>query len=102
MVNARWIRDAVRAPPVIWGIAGIDPGKDNTVKLPMVHSALQPYTAYFYRFLYNGVASRTGHFKMMPAMDAQLASCNWNMWCARTLATVKGGFTTSATAERRR
>ena len=56
------------------GIAALDPNKDNTVKLPISAPALEPYTGYFYRFLYNGVASRTGRFKTLPAPGASLAS----------------------------
>ncbi len=56
------------------GIAALDPNKDNTVKLPLSAPALQPYTGYFYRFIYNGVASRTGQFKTLPAAGASLSS----------------------------
>lgn len=56
------------------GIATLDPYKDNTVKLPVSAPTLAPYTGYYYRFLYNGVASRTGQFKTLPAADADLAS----------------------------
>ena len=55
------------------GVATLDPNKDNTVKLPISQAALAPYTGYFYRFIYNQVASRTGQFKTLPAPDADLA-----------------------------
>ncbi len=55
------------------GVATLDPSKDNTVKLPVSAGSLLPYTSYFYRFLYNGVASRTGQFKTLPAAGADIA-----------------------------
>ena len=48
------------------GVATLDPTKDNTVKLPVTQSALQPYASYFHRFIYNQVVSRTGQFKTLP------------------------------------
>jgi alkaline phosphatase D len=40
---------------------------DNTAKLPITApGVLQPYTVYYYRFIYNGVPSRTGRFKTLP------------------------------------
>lgn len=59
---------------LIEGATELDPSKDNTVKLPVSHGALAPYTGYFYRFIYNQTASRTGQFKTLPAPDASLAS----------------------------
>ena len=58
---------------VIAGVAALDPEKDNTVKLPVSNAALQSYAGYFYRFIYNSVASRTGQFKTLPAAGASLA-----------------------------
>lgn len=58
--------------PVIQGVATIDPNKDNTVKLPVANTALQPFSVYYYRFLYNGVPSRTGRFKTLPAAGASV------------------------------
>jgi alkaline phosphatase D len=40
---------------------------DMTVKVPVQSTALAPYTSYSYRFVYNGVPSRTGTFKTLPA-----------------------------------
>jgi alkaline phosphatase D len=51
---------------VLEGTAVIAADKDSTVKLSISDPALQPFTVYFYRFLYNGVASRTGRFKTLP------------------------------------
>ncbi len=58
------------------GVATLDSSTDNTVKLPVTSTALAPYTGYFYRFIYNGVASRTGQFKTLPATDADVAELN--------------------------
>ncbi len=56
------------------GVATVSSSADNTVKFPVASNALQPYTKYYYRFIYNQVASRTGQFKTLPAPDASLAS----------------------------
>ncbi len=58
------------------GVATLDPTRDNTVKLPVTQAALQPYTGYFYRFIYNQTASRTGQFKTLPAATDALAQLN--------------------------
>ena len=58
---------------VVEGIAALDAAKDNTVKVSVVNAALLPFTGYFYRFLTNGVASRTGQFKTLPDAGANLA-----------------------------
>ncbi len=55
------------------GIAQLDPSKDNTVKLPVSAASLLPYTGYFYRFIYNNIASRTGQFKTLPGSNDSLA-----------------------------
>lgn len=65
--------DSAFASVLSEGVAVVDPGRDNTVKLPLTIPALKPYTGYFYRFLYNQVASRTGQFKTLPASNAELA-----------------------------
>jgi alkaline phosphatase D len=56
------------------GVATVYSSADNTVKFPVASNALQPYTNYYYRFIYNRVASRTGQFKTLPAPDASLVS----------------------------
>ena len=58
------------------GVATLDLTRDNTVKLPVTQSALQPYTGYFYRFIYNQVASRTGQFKTLPLPSDSPAQLN--------------------------
>ncbi len=55
------------------GVATLDPNKDNTIKLPVSAGSLLPYTGYFYRFIYNGIASRTGQFKTLPAPGADVS-----------------------------
>ena len=57
---------------VVEGAATLDPSKDNTVKLRVSDEALAPYTSYFYRFVYDGVASRTGQFKTLPSAGAEV------------------------------
>lgn len=57
---------------VVAGVAELDPYRDFTVKLPISNAALQPFTGYFYRFVYNQVASRTGQFKTLPALGSAL------------------------------
>ncbi|WP_158615353.1 alkaline phosphatase [Acidipila sp. EB88] len=68
-------RDATFAPGTIVtaGTASLEAARDHTVKLPIEHAALASYTGYFYRFVYNGIASRTGHFKTLPAADAEVS-----------------------------
>ncbi len=55
------------AAVLIQGVAGIDGARDNTVKLPVSSPSLLPFTVYYYRFLYNGIATRTGRFKTLPS-----------------------------------
>ena len=61
------------ATVLIEGVALIDPNKDGTVKIPVANSVLHPFTQYHYRFLYNQVSSRTGHFKTLPLPTTSLA-----------------------------
>ena len=51
---------------LISGAAVITQDRDFTVKLPVAHPALAPFSIYYYRFLYNGVTSRPGRFKTLP------------------------------------
>ena len=55
------------------GVAIIAADKDGTVKIPVSNPGLEPFTQYHYRFIYNKVASRTGHFKTLPLATADLA-----------------------------
>jgi alkaline phosphatase D len=58
---------------LIEGVAMLQQGRDFTVKVSVSSTVLQPYTSYFYRFLYNGVPSRTGQFRTLPAENANLS-----------------------------
>jgi alkaline phosphatase D len=58
---------------LINGVATLKQASDSTVKIPISNTVLIPFTGYFYRFLYNGVASKTGQFKTLPAATANLA-----------------------------
>ena len=51
---------------VLEGVAPVRAGRDNTVKLPVAHPALDAFTVYFYRFVHDGVASRVGRFRTLP------------------------------------
>lgn len=53
------------------GVAQTDESKDYTVKVQL-NSGIQPNTTYYYRFIYQGTASRTGRFKTLPDLTAQL------------------------------
>ena len=61
---------------LISGLATIQIASDSTVKISVSNAALQPYTSYYYRFIYNGVPSRTGQFKTLPLATADLAQLN--------------------------
>lgn len=62
------------------GLATLTPGSDNTVKLPMTApGVLDPYTIYYYRFLYGGTSSRTGRFKTLPRPSHNLPALNFGM-----------------------
>ncbi|MEK8090401.1 alkaline phosphatase D family protein [Thermithiobacillus plumbiphilus] len=58
---------------LVRGLANLSAENDHTVKLPLEHQALQAFTTYYYRFIYNKTASRSGRFKTLPEADAQLA-----------------------------
>lgn len=58
---------------LVKGTGTISAAADHTVKLPISKNALQPFTLYYYRFIYNQVASRTGRFKTLPALGSSLA-----------------------------
>ena len=57
---------------LLQGLASIQASRDNTIKLPLQSAAMQPFTLYYYRFIFNGVASRTGRFKTLPQPGAAL------------------------------
>lgn len=53
------------------GIAQTDASKDYTLKI-RVSENLKPSTTYYYRFIYQETASRTGRFKTLPASKADV------------------------------
>ncbi len=69
-VTVRWqvARDRAFRQVVAHGTARTDAGRDHTVKVDA--GGLRPATTYFYRFLLDGVASRTGRTRTAPAHDA--------------------------------
>ncbi len=49
------------------GASTLTSATDNTAKLPVsAPGILQPFTTYYYRFIYNTIPSRTGRFKTLP------------------------------------
>ena len=67
--------DDVRfARPVLRGVAETSRTRDNTVKVQLNRPELRPFQKYRYRFIYEGDASRTGHFKTLPAPTADVPS----------------------------
>src|SRR5689334_1731847 len=69
-VTVRWqvARDARFTRIVDRGSFVTGPSRDHTVKVDA--DGLAPATTYFYRFLYDGQASRVGRTRTAPAYDA--------------------------------
>lgn len=66
-------RDNTFRRPVLRGTARTNASKDNTIKVQLNRRReLKPFTTYYYRFIYNGNASRTGRFKTLPAPNADV------------------------------
>ncbi len=60
------------------GATTLNPATDNTAKLPITAGGiLQPYTLYYYRFIYNGIPSRPGRFKTLPLPTDTLPALNF-------------------------
>jgi alkaline phosphatase D len=60
------------------GSSTLTSATDNTVKLPITAAGvLQPYTVYYYRFIYNAIPSRTGRFKTLPLPASTPAALNF-------------------------
>ena len=49
-----------------------DAKQDYTVKARISSLKLKPFQTYYYRFIYKGVASRTGRFKTLPRPNANI------------------------------
>ena len=66
-------RDNTFRRPILRGTARTSASKDNTVKIQLNgRRELKPFTTYYYRFIYDGNASRTGRFKTLPAPNADV------------------------------
>jgi alkaline phosphatase D len=62
--------DPFFAAPLLRGVAETDADRDHTLKVQLARPELEPFTTYFYRFVLEGTASRTGRFKTLPAADS--------------------------------
>ena len=59
--------DPAFAAVLTQGTSTLTSATDNTAKLPVsAPGILQPFTTYYYRFIYNTIPSRTGRFKTLP------------------------------------
>jgi alkaline phosphatase D len=57
---------------VLTGVANTDKSRDYTTKIRLTSRVLQPFTTYYYRFIFNKTASPTGRFKTLPAPNANV------------------------------
>lgn len=63
--------DPAMTSVLVQGTTTLSPSNDNTAKLPITAAGiLQPYTTYYYCFIYGGVPSHTGRFKTLPEPTA--------------------------------
>ncbi len=63
---------------LLQGVATLAATSDNTAKLPVTApGVLDPYTIYYYRFIYGGIATRTGRFKTLPRPSHNLPALNF-------------------------
>ena len=70
VVNWQIATDEEFSNVVLAGAARAGAAGDFTVKLAIAHSALSGFKTYYYRFILQGVASRTGRFKTLPSAEA--------------------------------
>lgn len=56
---------------VLQGLANTNSNCDYTVKIILESTVLQPYTNYYYRFIFNKSVSPIGRFKTLPAKEDQ-------------------------------
>jgi alkaline phosphatase D len=54
------------------GVSQTDASQDYTLKAVVNSPHLQPSTTYYYRFIYQGTASRTGRFQTLPAVNSEV------------------------------
>jgi len=59
--------------PVVRGVAATAGNRDWTVKTQITNTALRPNTTYYYRFIFNRHASRTGRFRTLPGPNANIS-----------------------------
>jgi alkaline phosphatase D len=57
---------------LVQGVYATSAAADFTAKVVVSHPALQPWTIYYYRFGFEGVYSKTGRFKTLPAPAANI------------------------------
>lgn len=78
-VDVTWqvATDAAFTRIVKRGLFGTGPGRDHTVKVDV--GGLRPATHYYYRFLYNGGASRVGRMKTAPAANSTPARVRFGL-----------------------
>jgi PhoD-like phosphatase, N-terminal domain len=61
--------------PILQGVAETNPSRDYTVKVQLdSRSELEPFTTYYYRFIFQRTENRPGRFKTLPAASAELSS----------------------------
>ncbi len=58
--------------PVLRAFVETNTARDWTVKTQIENNVLRPDKRYYYRFIFNGVASRTGRFRLLPSPTANL------------------------------
>ena len=59
--------------PVLRGVTETNRNRDYTVKVQLKRPELKPFGKYRYRFIHNGDSSRTGHFRILPAPNADVS-----------------------------
>ncbi len=58
------------------GTATVQAELDNTVSLPIQNAVLQPFTAYYYRFVFDNIPTNTGRLKTLPLPGDTLTKLN--------------------------
>ena len=58
------------------GTATVQAELDNTISLPIQNAVLQPFTAYYYRFVFDNIATNVGRLKTLPLPGDSLAKLN--------------------------
>ncbi len=62
---------------LVAGTTTLTSATDSTAKLPVsAPGILQPYSSYYYRFIYGGIPSRTGRFKTLPQTTYAVVALN--------------------------